>query len=421
VFFVKLRVFIIQKLVTAPACSPATPFAKHPVGRGRPLPRRALCERRASGPGRGQPPGHKFKPLHNALTDDYATVHPQGFVSRWVPLLVLVAGSLLLTAGCQPAQVMETHHLAGGAWTTYRPQDWAQQFRQKGEWPHISSIVVAPDGTLWFGTDGGPVAIGVGAYHFDGKAWTHITRGNGLPFDEISSMAVAQDGAVWFGSFCCGAARFDGRRWSSYTTANGLAGNDVRSIALAPDGALWFGTADQGAARFDGEAWQTYTSRDSLWGNYIGRIFVLPDRSLLFSSSTGSSAKLNRFDGQAWTDYPTPWTEAGKYTTDMVAAPNGELWFSTENSGVYRRVNDAWQSYSLTDGLPSNGILCSAVAPEGSVWFGTGSGVARFDGKSWTAFNSSDGVGDNWVTACALAPDGSLWFGYTGGIARYVP
>jgi ligand-binding sensor domain-containing protein len=338
------------------------------------------------------------------------------------PLWCIILAGLLLIAGCQPtpAPIMEPRHLSGSAWTTYSPLDWAKLYQQSHEYPRVSAIVVAPDGSVWFGTDGGVAVIGTGAYRFDGKAWTHFDKRQGLPFDEISSMAVAQDGALWFGSYCCGAARFDGKSWKAYTTADGLASDDVRSIARAPDGAMWFGTADQGAARFDGQGWQTYTSQGGLWGDYVGRIFVLPDRSLLFSASTSSSAKLNRFDGQAWTEYPTPWTAEGKYTTDLVTAPDGTLWFGTEYSGIYHLADTTWQSYSTKDGLPSDSSLC-AVGTSDSVWFGTQAGVARFDGKTWTTFNASDNVGENWVTACAAAPDGSLWFGYAGGIAHYAP
>jgi len=105
----------------------------------------------------------------------------------------------------------------------------------------------------------------------------------------------------------------------------------------------------------------------------------------------------------------------------MSAIPPGDLWFATETSGVYRLSDEKWLRYSVKDGLASDNILCSAAAPDRSVWFGTQSGISRFDGQNWTTVASNDNVGNNWVTASAVAPDGSIWFGYTGGIAHYIP
>lgn len=321
---------------------------------------------------------------------------------------------------------METHHLYQGAWTTYVPPTWTNQFQQKGEFPYIFSITVGSDGSLWFATSGGAVSIGVGIYHFDGNTWTHYNKGNGGPYQEFSSSSLGPDGAVWFGTFCCGITRFDGKSWTNYTTDNGLQSNDVRSMALATDGALWIGSEDAGAARFDGKSWQYFPAYyGSIWGSFVGRIFILPDNSLLFSTSINTSiansAKLVRFDDQQWTHYPTPWTDEGKYTEDMAAAPNGDLWFATESSGVYRLSKNTWTRFTTKDGLANDNTQNVAVARDGTIWFATLGGVSRFDGKMWTTYILGNDPSIPAVGPIVAAPDGSVWVGYFGGIARYKP
>lgn len=317
---------------------------------------------------------------------------------------------------------METHQLYQGPWTTYVPQDWTKQFQRSGEFPYISSITLASDGTLWFATMGGPASVGVGVYHFDGKTWNHYTTGNGPPFEELSASALAPDGAVWFATLCCGISRFDGKSWTNYTIDTGLQSNAVLALTFAPDGALWVGTQDAGASRFDGKSWQYFPAYyGGLWGAFVGRIFVLPDKSLLFSTSNGSSAILVRFDGQQWTNYPTPWTDEGKYTEDMAASPNGDIWFATESSGVYRLSKNTWTHFTTKDGLASDNIQNVAVARDGTVWLGTAGGASRFDGKKWTIYLPGNDPSIPWVGPVVVAPDGSVWVGYYGGIARYKP
>ncbi|MBN1485583.1 MAG: hypothetical protein JXA37_12775 [Chloroflexia bacterium] len=57
----------------------------------------------------------------------------------------------------------------------------------------------------------------------------------------VLSIAVAPDGALWFGTDG-GVSRFDGTSWTTYTTADGLANHVVWPIAVTSAGAVCFGT-----------------------------------------------------------------------------------------------------------------------------------------------------------------------------------
>lgn len=320
-----------------------------------------------------------------------------------------------------------TTRLSGGLWTTYQPADFQNQYASLHESPYVSAVTIAPDGSFWFSTTGGPASGGVGVYRFDGNNWTHYRKENGLGFDEISSAIVAPDGALWFGSFCCGAVRFDGNTWTAYGTDNGLASSDIRSLAVGPDGSLWFGTDDAGVTRFDGAAWGAYTADysadNSLWGNYVGAIFTLPDNSMLFSTSDGSAAKLDRFDGRRWSEYPTQFSDPRAYTESLAVDRSGSLWFGTELFGVYRQSGSTWTHFSTVDmgGLPSNQVSSLVTTPDGAVWVTTAEGLSCYDDATWTNYTLVGVGGYHWTGALAAAPDGSLWIAYSGGIAHFVP
>src|SRR5690242_11752387 len=45
-----------------------------------------------------------------------------------------------------------------------------------------------------------------------------------------------------------------------------------------------------------------------------------------------------------------------------------------------------FRRYGSADGLPSSLVYAAAQAPDGTMWFGTKNGIARFDGVEFTNF-----------------------------------
>src|SRR5882724_11677731 len=77
-------------------------------------------------------------------------------------------------------------------------------------------------------------------------------------------------------------------------------------------------------------------------------------------------------------------------------------------------VSRMWRTQ---DGLPENRIRTLAQTPDGYLWVGTSSGLARFDGVRFVVyarFNTPSMTDDN-IRALAVARDGSLWVATDGG------
>jgi ligand-binding sensor domain-containing protein/signal transduction histidine kinase len=77
-------------------------------------------------------------------------------------------------------------------------------------------------------------------------------------------------------------------------------------------------------------------------------------------------------------------------------------------------VSRIWRTQ---EGLPENRIRALAQTPDGYLWVGTSSGLARFDGVRFVLygrFNIASMTDDN-IRALAVAPDGSLWVATDGG------
>lgn len=80
---------------------------------------------------------------------------------------------------------------------------------------------------------------------------------------------------------------------------------------------------------------------------------------------------------------------------------------------------DQWR---IESGLPSTRVEALCHSPDGYLWVGTVSGLARFDGRRFTVFHpgNTDAMretGDN-IRALACDKDGQIWYAGTHGLAR---
>ncbi|MBI5829662.1 MAG: hypothetical protein HZB20_09015 [Chloroflexi bacterium] len=132
----------------------------------------------------------------------------------------------------------------------------------------------------------------------------------------------------------------------------GLAGDSINALFAGADGSRWVGT-DGGASR---------RTPDGRWEHY----------------GLGS---------------PFSYTLA---VTDIAEDNSGAVWIATSGDGAYRLADCKWQRFAPRDpagvALPSTYVYSVTVAADGSVWFGTQSGAARFDGSTWQAFGIKEGL-----------------------------
>ncbi|MBK6284271.1 MAG: hypothetical protein IPF54_17990 [Draconibacterium sp.] len=110
----------------------------------------------------------------------------------------------------------------------------------------IYSILIAPDGARWFGTDMG-VARHMGQNSLDN--WTALTVENGLVNNFVQAIASDKEGKIWFGTKG-GISVFDGSVWTSYTEKDGLGSNNILCIIVDNNGVVWMGT-DNGVTVFE--------------------------------------------------------------------------------------------------------------------------------------------------------------------------
>jgi signal transduction histidine kinase/ligand-binding sensor domain-containing protein len=77
--------------------------------------------------------------------------------------------------------------------------------------------------------------------------------------------------------------------------------------------------------------------------------------------------------------------------------------------------------WTAEDGLPQNRVGALAQTPDGYLWVGTWSGLARFDGARFTLFNevNTPAMKSQSINALAVDDEGNLWIGTSEGLLLY--
>jgi ligand-binding sensor domain-containing protein len=224
------------------------------------------------------------------------------------------------------------------------------------------------DTGLWFITPEGDV--------------TNMTMEHDLPSDQVNQITFSSDGFVWIATDG-GLVKLNEEGIVDVLNADelGIENDGVRSLLAASDGSLWV-SQENGLSHLTPEGdWEHFG---------IGNLF----------------------------------SENFSFVSDIVEHPNGSIWIATLGDGLYQLNDNEWEHYFPTDrgvDLPSPYVNKITVAPDGSLWFGTEEGAARFDGEQWWSWDLEDGLSHWNVNDIFVEANGTTWFATSGGITRWKP
>ena len=321
----------------------------------------------------------------------------------------------------------------------------------------VLCVAVSPSGSLWAGT----TDRGLARLKPDGTFRRTLTSFDGLPSDRVQAIYVHED-SVWVGT-SGGVALFTEdaataqvvlrRSDTSASTAGALVGNNVLGFRQLGD-TLWCATAS-GLSTFAAGAWQSRaaalsvavqaleTHEDTLWaatsagprryaaggftlvaGGYAGASVSLASlEGVLYSGSNGNG--VFRYTGSGWSALGSSGLPSLRVNA-LLMAPDGRLWAGTE-SGLARNESPPGTTASWTPFLspgPAVNTTQRAVTDLRGAWFATGNAVPpggsigsvlHYDGTAWSVLtHASTGGSLQAASVFAILSDrsGKLWFGH---------
>jgi ligand-binding sensor domain-containing protein len=276
-------------------------------------------------------------------------------------------------------------------------------------------IVPAPDGTLLFLEE---YSLDVDIFHPADGTWTPMRD---LPCCHVPLFYDA-DGNLWAGGDT-GLLIITADRDITLTTAAGLPSDRVYPISFAPDGRAWVGTDGGLAVIQDFAVVETYRGADiGSATDHIRAVLAASDGSIWVASGDDVLYRDPAGTWQVFND-TAPFTGNFSGAMNFAEGTDGSIWVATAGDGVWRYTG-RWTQYLPTDPgvrLPSAYVTAIYVARDGSVWFGTEDGAARFDGANWEAFTTGDGLVHPYIYAIYVDEGGAVWFATKGGISRLTP
>ena len=352
---------------------------------------------------------------------------------------------------------------AGHLWLTVYPhglcrydgQDFTSYTTQDGLPSHqVVSILEDRQGYLWFGTQGGglcrydpercvsfplparPVDNTLftlledrqghlwlggtrGVLRFDGQAFTHFTRDEGVFRTTALALFEDREGVLWQVTYSGAVWRFEGEAWTLFIESRGRVGHDLaRSIAQDREGRLWFATGGEGGVLcYDGEGTVTYTVEDGLVDNNVRALCVDRQGSVWLAMVQGG---VSVYDGRQFATV-TEGEGLGHCSGRAIWEDRqGHLWFATDGAGVSRFDGRQFTRFTTEDGLAYDRVLCIGEDGRGHLWFGTqGGGVSRFDGSVFQTLSREEGLPNDLIGGLLQDRQGDMWLAGEDGLTRY--
>jgi len=336
---------------------------------------------------------------------------PEGVELRGYPqsLAVSLTGDVYLATEQGLLRVHPGEHTGQPAATQMWSPDNGNAIR------HVTSVSVAPDGTVWFGADGRLGILRLGA------SQPEILSVHGLPTERMFTVLTDGAGRVWVRTH--DHIGYLSPTLELYVSANeGVPGaNDFGMAALDRSGNLLLPTV-VGLFRRLENRWVNVGEQQGLATNAV--YSALEDREHAIWVGLGG-AGIDRWAGsQDWSG----WGEAEGLPDSVVwcVIRDGQqrLWAGTNNGlAMWEPEARHWRVWRQPDGLAGITVRDLVIASDGAIWaLSVPGGLTRVDAHTLSATKvKSPGTGDDAPATITSAPDGSLWLGARSKLFRVGP
>jgi ligand-binding sensor domain-containing protein/signal transduction histidine kinase len=232
----------------------------------------------------------------------------------------------------------------------------------------------------------------------------------------ITTMVETRAGQLLFGSISDGLfLHKGGGEWLSILPGEGLPQKWIKCLAEDREGNLWVGTRGglsvlrprKVVMRSPPDEWQT-----------VLPLAVSPGRNgTVWAGSEG--AGLYHFDGQGWRRFGEAEGMSNPYVWSVIEDSEGSVWAGTWSGGLFRGRDGRFAVPGQLSALKAP-IVALLESPAGSLWIGTGKGLARFKAGRLEEFASFGGAAAGDIRALVAGENGEIWVGTLGaGLGRF--
>lgn len=261
------------------------------------------------------------------------------------------------------------------------------------------------EGNLWLGSDFG------GLFRFQQRRIHTYTTRDGLAGNNVSSLCLAPDGSVWLATDK-GISQHRGGQFTNFAaTAHEAYRRKARIVFADRQGEIWGATSSslEGLSRFvfpEGEFVRVPLGLgkpinvSTVYEDLTGTLWVGTDRGLCRRSG----------DSWDWVDDSTINARA------MMQDRADRLWIGTVGQGLLCRESGRLRAFTEKDGLPSNNVWVIHEDKSGALWLGGDHGLTRFKDGQFCTLGTRQGLFDNLINHLLEDEEGRFWLSCNRGI-----
>ncbi len=213
-----------------------------------------------------------------------------------------------------------------------------------------------------------------------------------------------------------GFAQIETSHYSSqqWDTSDGLPHVSVQSVLQTRDGYLWVGTLT-GAARFNGDSFTRFdnTNAATLENGRITALCQSRDGTLWLGAYTGEIFRLR--DGKA-SQLMTNQIVRLSAVLDIFEAHDGTIWFGTID-GAARYQNGKLTRFNREELLGRISVKKFSEDIHHNIWMGTSAGLLCWSNNAANLLGPAQGIPGDFVRAVWCDKTGGVWFGTSSFLA----
>ncbi len=303
----------------------------------------------------------------------------------------------------------------------------------------VQSLLRDSRNRIWVATRGGLCLL----MPLEGGGPARVERvygeAQGLAHTEITSLTMAPDGSIWAGGLLGGVSRlppdFPDRPLRTFSTRHGLTDGTILSVAVDRAGNMWLGSDGSGAMKIARHGFSAFTEADGLADARITALFEDREGVLYAIANRNATRAMNRFNGERFTAlYPNLKQQHGKMGwgwAQLILQDRAGAWWIATGEGLARfsqmpaeRLSSALPA-AVYFPLGSEQAFRVFEDSRGSIWssmYGSTNRLGRKDrgAAAFTYLSTSLDPPEPLVTAFAEDHSGNVWMGFYGGhVARY--
>ena len=286
----------------------------------------------------------------------------------------------------------------------------------------VTCVLAAMDGSKWVGTLGGGLA------HVMGREIMVYRHADGLIEDGVGSLSEDSSGGLWIGYAGSGVSCLKDGKFTHYRKAQGIEAR-VRAAATDRQGVTWVVSESQGLQRLVDGRFEVVPME----GVSKARMLRLDPRGGMWIAGQGG---VSCFVDGRWTFFSNPPESPGSFAQDIFFDSRGDTWVTRDGAELQRVHNGKIESFRLQATVGP--ITFGGVELNGELWVSFGNGVARIPlteidqvvaGRKslpdFALYDESDGMRSRAPSLSganvARVSDGSLWIGTGKGVAVIDP